>query len=84
MASRRVEAAWTGFSRVVMPADAPPIQIKEMRMAFYAGAWAALQMTKDLGAVIESGAMTEMDGVNVLEEIEQECKQFTERVGVDR
>jgi len=33
-----IEAGWISFCHFVIPKDAPPIQIEEMRNAFFAGA----------------------------------------------
>lgn len=33
-----LEAGWLGFRLAVVPPDAPPIQLDEMRMAFFGGA----------------------------------------------
>jgi len=37
-----VAQMWARFSGMVMPADAPAIQVQEMRRAFYAGCHAVL------------------------------------------
>lgn len=33
-----IEAGWIGLRLIAVPDDAPPVQLKEMRMAFFAGA----------------------------------------------
>ena len=33
-----IEAGWVGLRKFVIPADAPQVQLDEMRMAFFAGA----------------------------------------------
>jgi hypothetical protein len=35
---RLIEAGWVSLQASAIPADAPPVQLKEMRMAFMAGA----------------------------------------------
>lgn len=35
---RLIREQWEAFRLLVMPADAPPDQIREMRRAFYVGA----------------------------------------------
>jgi hypothetical protein len=35
---KRIEKQWLTYRHVVLPKDAPPIQISECRRAFYAGA----------------------------------------------
>lgn len=36
----RLHASWESYRRVVIPPDAPPVQVIESRRAFYAGAQA--------------------------------------------
>lgn len=36
--AKTIEDCWESFSRLVIPPDAPETQIREMRVAFYAGA----------------------------------------------
>ena len=38
MTDKLIAAGWESYLRNVVPADAPPIQVKETRQAFYAGA----------------------------------------------
>lgn len=33
-----IEAGWAAFAHYVVPKDAPPIQVREMRLAYMAGA----------------------------------------------
>jgi hypothetical protein len=33
-----IEAGWFSLQAAIMPADPPPVQIREMRLAFFAGA----------------------------------------------
>ena len=35
---RMIEAGWIGLRIAAIPADAPPLQVEEMRNAFFAGA----------------------------------------------
>jgi len=37
-AGKIIEGGFAGFSMMVIPSEAPPIQVREMRMAFFAGA----------------------------------------------
>lgn len=76
---KRIESLWNDFSRKVIPPTAPPIQRKEMRRAFYAGVWGLLQEMKQLG----DDDVSEDAGVEALEAIEAECKEFANRVGID-
>lgn len=39
---------WESFRSSVMADDAPPIQVQEMRRAFYAGAFGVLTEPRDL------------------------------------
>jgi len=68
---------WESYLKNVVPADAEPIQIQETRRAFYGGAWMLLQTVKRLG----DDDFTEDDGVEALEALEQEMKNFVLKVG---
>lgn len=52
----RVLALWNQFRTQVIPADAPPVQVKEMRRAFYAGVECTLNR---LGDEMSSGDATD-------------------------
>lgn len=53
---------WAAFERMVLPPNAPPIQRKEMRRAFYAGAQALLKLQYQMDNVSEDAAMGLMSG----------------------
>lgn len=36
--SKFIQSAWTSYRKMVVPPDAPPIQIQECKQAFFAGA----------------------------------------------
>ena len=57
---------WDSFRSVVIPSDAPPVQVQEMRRAFYAGVFAV---------VTEPNA----DG-GLLDRYESECIKFKQDV----
>lgn len=76
---KRIASEWNNFEKAVIPPNAPGVQRKEMRRAFYAGVWAMLQAAKELG----EGSISEDAGVIALESIEAECQEFMSRVGVD-
>lgn len=45
-----IEAGWFALQQLALPADAPPIQIREMRQAYMAGAqhlWASIMAVLD-------------------------------------
>jgi hypothetical protein len=68
---------WESFKAAVMPPDAPPVQIQEMRRAFFAGAWLLLTemrayMTDDV---------SEEQGVAFLEGLKSEMERFQHQVG---
>jgi hypothetical protein len=74
-----IEKAWTNFEKNVISSAAPAVQRKEMRRAFYAGVFSLLQEMKRLG----DEDVSEEIGINALEGIEAECREFTRRVGID-
>jgi len=71
-----VQEQWESFSKLVVPKDAPEIQVTEMRRAFYAGVEAMLRIQWAIGdaAVSEDGAMAILEGVH------DECQRFASEV----
>lgn len=65
-----VRCQWDLFRAMVVPADAPPVQVKEMRRSFYGGIEAALRIQQRLAEDEEDVA------VEKLESVFEECKQF--------
>lgn len=51
MSTKFIELGWKSYKTMVIPADAPDVQIKETRQAFYAGA-----------AILFEGLMGGLDG----------------------
>lgn len=67
-----VASEWEGYVEAVMPKDAPPIQRKEMRRSFYAGAAAILAIQSD----ISSDQVSEAAGVAILQGLHEEMRDF--------
>ena len=44
MSAKRIEKEFQEYRREVIPVDAPQVQIDECRKAFYAGAWALMDV----------------------------------------
>ncbi len=65
---------WQGYVDNVLPKNAPSMQIRECRMAFYAGAWAfyQLQMTH---AALANDQPDEV-GMDFMKELEAEMRAF--------
>lgn len=75
---RRVLAQWNQFRAMVMPHDAPPVQVMEMKRAFYAGAECALNR---LASEMSSGdSLDDPNDERVLQEVNQEFQEFAEDV----
>ena len=70
---KSVEAEWTGFAAMVFRnMDISDTQRREMRKAFFAGAWALFNMVEEIG---EPG-ISEQEGVDHLEAIRSEILEF--------
>jgi hypothetical protein len=71
-----IQSKWELFERLVIPKDAPEIQRKEMRRAFYAGAEAILQLQFVIGeeSISEDAAMAMLTGLH------SECAQFGQQI----
>lgn len=67
-----IAVAWEGFAQAVLPDDVPEIQRKEMRRAFYAGAWAMWLLAANIG----SAAISEDAGIQMFEDWNQELQRF--------
>mgnify|MGYP001614563395 CR=1 FL=1 len=67
---KKLHAEW---EQTTMPADAPAIQRKECKRAFYAGCFALLmtQMT-----TVADPATTEEEGMGLLDGVMDECQAF--------
>ena len=65
-----VQEQWASFSKMVVPKDAPPVQIQEMRRAFYSGVKAMIRIQWAVGGVSENA------GVEMLEGVHDEVKRF--------
>ena len=72
-----VAEQWGEFARQVIPANAHPLQRKEMRRAFYAGAQAV--MFRVIAALAPEGEPTDED-LLVMSDLERELSEFAEAV----
>ena len=72
---------WNEFSRAVMPPDASPIQKREMRRAFYAGAHAILIRVMDF--LSPGDDPTEAD-LQIMADVELELRSFADSVKAGR
>jgi hypothetical protein len=74
---QRIKEEWNSFDKDVVPAGAHHVQRQEMKRAFYAGAHAILCQVRAIG---EDDAVSELDGVRILEGLWQESLRFKESV----
>jgi CRISPR/Cas system-associated exonuclease Cas4 (RecB family) len=56
-----IHAKWLEFQDKVVPKNASPVQIKEMRKSFYAGIWAYMQLQLANGHLDEEAYMALME-----------------------
>jgi hypothetical protein len=66
--------------RLAMPADAPEIQVREMRNAFYAG---VCMIFAEIMDQLDNPKLTEEDGGKFLSEIHSEVNEFMARKMVE-
>ena len=78
MSGKTFDLAWSGFMEAVglTGKDVPEIQKKEMKRAFFAGAWATLLLAMTVG----ENTVSEDEGVRNLESWRQELQQFQQDV----
>lgn len=72
---KTLEDMWKDFEADVMPKDAPPIQQREMRRAYYAG-MAIMFYT----LTTEMAGLSEDDAVEALTSFQAQLLAFVERV----
>ena len=72
----RIAAQFETFKADVIPAAAPPVQVQEMRRAFYAGAHAMMTVLN----VVTTDGVSDEEGEAILEDADQELRRFAKDV----
>jgi len=72
---RLIEAGWVGFQIAVVPPDAPDVQVREMRLAFMAG---AQHLFSSITAILEADREPTEADMRRMSLIDDELKAFTE------
>lgn len=75
-----IEAEWETYRRMTIPPDAPPIQLIEMRRAFYFGANALMHINQCIG----EPDISEDAGLSILSSIRAELDAFLTAIQEDR
>lgn len=76
-----IEAGWAAFAYLVIPKDAPPAQLREMRLAFMAGAehlFSSITSQLDEGAEPTDADLRRMDLIS--KEIDEWRGRLSERI----
>ncbi len=71
---RTVEELWKKFETHLIPPDAPEIQHREMKVAFYGGFTSAFQLLVD--GIGSNDDVSEEEGAAIMGELQEECNQF--------
>jgi len=72
-----IEAGWVGYRLAVMSPDAPPIQLEECKLAFFAGShhlFASMMTIMDPGAEPTDADLKKMEMIN--EEMQKFGREF--------
>ena len=69
-----IQEQWDTFRKLVIPKNAPPIQVIEMKLAFYGGVEAMMRIQFNITDLSEDA------GVAILEETRKELDQFANDV----
>jgi hypothetical protein len=77
MPNDRIKREWELFVEMAVPPDWGPTQRRAMRYAFYAGVSSMMGVMFSLGA----DGVTEDSGGAVLEEVDDELRDFARRAG---
>lgn len=72
---RLIEAGWVSLRIMSVPDDAPPVQIDEMRNAFFAG---AQHLFHSIMTILESGEEPTDNDLSRLDKIDNELRGFIE------
>ncbi|MBN3949411.1 MAG: hypothetical protein HWQ38_24275 [Nostoc sp. NMS7] len=75
-----ISSHWQSYEAQVLPKGCSPVQLQETRRAFYAGAVSVLALM----AKLSEEEITEEEGSDIIEELMQESRDFTARIGRDR
>ena len=70
---RLIEAGWQGLRRSAVPANAPAVQLEEMRTAFFAG---AQHMFSSVLRVLDPGDEPTEADLTRMDKIDAELRQF--------
>lgn len=71
-----ITSQWELFNALVIPKDAPDLQRREMRRAFFCGAESILRMQIELG----KPEVSENAGIAIMEGWHDECHRFAAQV----
>jgi len=67
---------WTEFSKRVIPADAPALEVSRARMCFYAGAAYMFDQNMAVGEAAEDHGLSEGECVTHLQGIGRELQEY--------
>jgi hypothetical protein len=71
----RIQALWNEFRTLVLPPDAPDIQIVDMRRAFYAGVHSA--MNRLASEMSDGDALDDPNDERAIREVNEELRMFS-------
>jgi hypothetical protein len=77
---RLIELGWVGLLRAAIPADAPDVQIREMRMAFMAG---AQHLFASIMNMLDGEVEPSVDDMRRLDLIHRELETFRAEIERD-
>lgn len=80
-AGKIIEGGWYGFDMLVIPKDAPEVQRKEMRLAFFAG---AQHLFTSIMNVLDSDREPTADDLRRMDLIHRELEAWAERFKMER
>ncbi len=69
-----IRTLWLGYAADNLPADAVPEQERQVRRAFYGGAWAMFCLFEALG----NQSLSDDQGFAILDRLRAECEAFAE------
>lgn len=75
-----IQSEWQHYAETVLPPDAPEVQLRETRRAFYAGYLSAMMQITDIAHSVSEGNLSEDGGKGIMDGLREELADFARSV----
>lgn len=69
---KAIQEQWEIYKKIAIPVEAPGVQIREMRRAYYAGVESLLRILWVIGAE----DVSEDEATGMIQKVDEECREF--------